>query len=74
MLENVTKRLEDVQQDLRKLLPPNAILVGHSLCSDFSALKVRHYLSMFSSYLVHIIMKKKSEYVIIVLYIVKNKF
>lgn len=42
MLQHVTKRLEDVQQDLRKLLPPNAILVGHSLNNDLSAMKMMH--------------------------------
>ena len=43
MLFNVTKRLEEVQQDLQKLLPPDAILVGHSLDSDLKVMKVRPY-------------------------------
>lgn len=43
MLLNVTKRLEDVQKDLQRLLPPDAILVGHSLESDLSTLKVRQH-------------------------------
>ncbi|KAK8386113.1 hypothetical protein O3P69_010679 [Scylla paramamosain] len=42
MLHKVTKRLEDVQQDIRKLLPPDAILVGHALCSDLYAMKMMH--------------------------------
>lgn len=42
LLENVTKRLQDVQSDLRELLPPDAILVGHSLQSDLHALKMMH--------------------------------
>ena len=41
-LENVTKRLKDVQQDLQKVLPRNAILVGQSLNSDLHALKMMH--------------------------------
>lgn len=42
MLRDVTKRLEDVQKDLRELLPPNAILVGQSLNADLHALKMMH--------------------------------
>ena len=41
MLQNVDKRLEDVQNDLIELLPPDAILVGHSLNTDLHAIKVR---------------------------------
>ncbi|XP_038206342.1 RNA exonuclease 5 [Zerene cesonia] len=41
-LENVTKRLEDVQKDLQELLPPDAILVGQSLNLDLHALKMMH--------------------------------
>ena len=41
-LEGVTKRLTDVQDDLRKLLPRDAILVGQSLNSDLHALKMMH--------------------------------
>ncbi|XP_045136554.1 uncharacterized protein LOC123519359 isoform X2 [Portunus trituberculatus] len=40
MLQTVTKRLENVQKDLQKLLPPDAILVGHGLCNDFNATKI----------------------------------
>lgn len=39
-LENVNKNLADVQLDLQKLLPPDAILIGQSLQSDLKALKV----------------------------------
>lgn len=42
ILENVTKRLEDVQTELRELLPPDAILVGQSLNTDLHALKMMH--------------------------------
>lgn len=42
LLSNVTKRLEDVQQELRELLPPDAILVGQSLNIDLHALKMMH--------------------------------
>jgi len=42
MLEDVTTRLEDVQNDLRKILPPDAILVGQSLNCDLSAMKMVH--------------------------------
>jgi DNA polymerase III epsilon subunit-like protein len=40
-LANITVTLEDVQERIRALLPPNAILVGHSLESDLKALKVQ---------------------------------
>jgi len=42
MLESVETRLSDVQQALRKLLPPDAILVGQSLNSDLTALQMSH--------------------------------
>ncbi|KAJ8716113.1 hypothetical protein PYW08_013398 [Mythimna loreyi] len=42
LLDNVSKRLEDVQNDLRKILPPDAILVGQSLNTDLHALKMMH--------------------------------
>ncbi|XP_066598343.1 RNA exonuclease 5 isoform X2 [Prorops nasuta] len=42
MLEDVTTTLEDVQQSLRKLLPPDAILVGQSLNSDLHTLRMMH--------------------------------
>uniref|UniRef100_A0AAG5D7N0 Exonuclease domain-containing protein n=2 Tax=Anopheles atroparvus TaxID=41427 RepID=A0AAG5D7N0_ANOAO len=42
MLDNVTKRLEDVQQEIRKLLPRDAILVGQSLNCDLDALQMLH--------------------------------
>ncbi|XP_043282190.1 RNA exonuclease 5 [Venturia canescens] len=41
-LEGVTTRLEDVQNKLRELLPPDAILVGQSLNSDLHSLKMMH--------------------------------
>ncbi|CAG9793865.1 unnamed protein product [Diatraea saccharalis] len=42
LLSNVTKRLKDVQDDIRELLPPDAILVGQSLNIDLHALKMMH--------------------------------
>uniref|UniRef100_A0A182WLS4 Exonuclease domain-containing protein n=1 Tax=Anopheles minimus TaxID=112268 RepID=A0A182WLS4_9DIPT len=42
MLRNVKTTLADVQRDLRVLLPPDAILVGHSLNSDLDALEMLH--------------------------------
>ncbi|XP_012525476.1 RNA exonuclease 5 isoform X2 [Monomorium pharaonis] len=42
MLDNVTVTLHDVQQTLRTLLPPDAILVGQSLNSDLHTLKMMH--------------------------------
>uniref|UniRef100_A0A2A4JGZ1 Exonuclease domain-containing protein n=1 Tax=Heliothis virescens TaxID=7102 RepID=A0A2A4JGZ1_HELVI len=42
LLSNVTKRLQDVQNDLRRILPPDAILVGQSLNTDMHALKMMH--------------------------------
>lgn len=45
LLLDVKKTPSDVQQDLRNLLPPDAILVGQSLQSDLKALKVWCYLT-----------------------------
>lgn len=42
LLNNVTKRLEDVHRDIKELLPPDAILVGQSLNLDLHALKMMH--------------------------------
>lgn len=42
MMRNVTKRLEDVQVDLQKLFPDDAILVGQSLNNDMHAMKIMH--------------------------------
>lgn len=39
-LKNVKTTLEDVQEDIRNLLPADAILIGQSLNSDLKALKV----------------------------------
>ena len=41
-LVDVDVRLEDVQKNIRALLPPDAILVGQSLNFDLIALKVRY--------------------------------
>lgn len=40
LLRDVTKSLLDVQEDLRNLLPPDAIIVGQSVHSDLKVLKV----------------------------------
>ena len=42
MLKDVTTRLEDVQRDLRALLPSDCILVGQGLNNDLKALKMMH--------------------------------
>ncbi|KFB36086.1 AGAP005406-PA-like protein [Anopheles sinensis] len=42
MLANVTKRIEDVQREIRALLPRDAILVGQSLNCDMDALQMMH--------------------------------
>lgn len=41
-LRDVTKTLKEVQEDLRSLLPPDAILVGQSLNVDLHCLKLMH--------------------------------
>uniref|UniRef100_A0A671G005 RNA exonuclease 5 n=1 Tax=Rhinolophus ferrumequinum TaxID=59479 RepID=A0A671G005_RHIFE len=41
-LEPVTTKLKDIQRKLKALLPPNAVLVGHSLDLDLKALKMIH--------------------------------
>ena len=40
MLDPVRTRLKDVQKDIKKLLPPDAILVGQSIENDLRSLKV----------------------------------
>lgn len=42
MMKNVKKKLKDVQSDLKKCLPPDAILIGQSLSNDLHALKMMH--------------------------------
>uniref|UniRef100_A0A6M2DJQ9 Putative 3'-5' exonuclease n=1 Tax=Xenopsylla cheopis TaxID=163159 RepID=A0A6M2DJQ9_XENCH len=42
ILENVTTRIEDVQNMIRKILPDDAILVGQSLNADLIAMKMMH--------------------------------
>jgi len=42
MLEDVTTKLSDIQQELLEILTPRTILVGHSLNSDLNALKITH--------------------------------
>lgn len=41
-LRNCNKKLRDVQADLLKLINKDSILIGHSLDSDFKALKLIH--------------------------------
>jgi RNA exonuclease 1 len=42
MLKDVTTTLSDIQKELLELVTPRTILVGHSLNSDFNALKMTH--------------------------------
>lgn len=42
MMENVTKTLKEVQDEVRKVIPSDAILVGQSLNCDLNALKLMH--------------------------------
>lgn len=42
MMKPVTTKLKDVQEDLRRKLPPDAILIGQSLSGDLHALKMFH--------------------------------
>ncbi|XP_004691785.1 PREDICTED: putative RNA exonuclease NEF-sp [Condylura cristata] len=42
ILSPVTTKLKDVQRQLKTLLPPDAVLVGHSLDLDLRALKMIH--------------------------------
>lgn len=42
MLEPVTTKLQDIQEKLLQMLSANTVLVGHSLNSDLSALKLTH--------------------------------
>ena len=41
-LDDVTTTLKDVQLKLSSLIPPDSVLIGHSLENDFHALKFRH--------------------------------
>lgn len=41
-LENVTTTIKDVQEKLLKIISSNDILIGHSLQSDLTVLKLRH--------------------------------
>ncbi|XP_055914005.1 RNA exonuclease 5 [Eupeodes corollae] len=42
LMAKVTKKLHEVQQEVRDLLPADAILVGQSLNSDLHAMKMMH--------------------------------
>jgi RNA exonuclease 1 len=42
LLEGVTTTLADIQAELSSMLTPSTILLGHSLESDFNALKMTH--------------------------------
>ena len=44
MLQPVTTIVSDVQAKLLRLLPRDAVLVGHSLDNDLMALKVSYWL------------------------------
>lgn len=53
MLASIDTRVEDIQKELTGLLPPDAILVGHSITNDLKAMKVAttgiHFILLFSS-------------------------
>uniref|UniRef100_A0A0K0E6Z4 Exonuclease domain-containing protein n=1 Tax=Strongyloides stercoralis TaxID=6248 RepID=A0A0K0E6Z4_STRER len=50
MLDNIDVTIEDVQEYLCKVLPPDAILVGHTLNCDLNALEICHpYISDISA-------------------------
>lgn len=59
ILNPVTTKLKDVQRHLKALLPPDAVLVGHSLDLDLRALKVSIWLSFSSIYAFSIYFKSK---------------
>uniref|UniRef100_A0A1Y1N5B8 Exonuclease domain-containing protein n=1 Tax=Photinus pyralis TaxID=7054 RepID=A0A1Y1N5B8_PHOPY len=42
MMKHAQKELKDVHEDLRRMLPPDAILVGQSLGGDLHAMKMMH--------------------------------
>lgn len=42
MMKSVTKTLKEVQDDVRRILPADAILVGQSLQSDLMAMRMMH--------------------------------
>lgn len=42
MMKNIKTNIQDVQEDLRRILPEDAILVGQSLSNDLHALKMMH--------------------------------
>lgn len=42
MMKNITKTLSEVQNDIRELLPADAIFVGQSLHSDLMAMRMIH--------------------------------
>ena len=42
MLADVSVTLADVQRAIQEVLPPDAILVGHSMHFDLKALKMAH--------------------------------
>ena len=44
-LRDVTTTLKDVQEKIKEIIPPDAILVGHSLDFDFASLRVSVSLS-----------------------------
>lgn len=47
MLLPVKTRLSDIQTRLKKMLPHDAVLVGHSLNFDLQALEVSMFLRVF---------------------------
>lgn len=60
-LRDVTKTLREVQEDLRALLPADAILVGQSLNADLNCLKLMHPYVIDTSVIFNISGERKSK-------------
>lgn len=61
MLRDVTKTLAEVQDDMEKLLPADAILVGQSLNVDLSCMKMMHPYVIDTSVIFNISGERKSK-------------
>lgn len=60
-LRDVTKTLKEVQEDIRQLLPPDAILVGQSLNVDLNSMKLMHPYVIDTSVIFNISGERKSK-------------
>lgn len=61
MLRDVTKTLREVQEDMEKLLPADAILVGQSLNVDLNCMKLMHPYVIDTSVIFNISGERKSK-------------